>query len=141
MTELELMASLAEHTQNASVKESFMLAVLIIIAAGFLAEKIIAWRTGRRAMVIQPDQDREAKVRKALDIVTKEDADGLPLMLSLPRLLRDFTKAIERLDTSVRHLANHNSELLQTIHQATLASKKASEDAKDAAESARDKIH
>lgn len=122
MNESEVLVKLAENVQNASVRDTVLLLVVILIAVGYLAEKIIRLKSLKKETGCSEE---------AMAIITQKDSDGLPILLSIPRMLRDFTKVIERLDGSVRQLANHNTELLKSIYDESKTARNYAEETKE----------
>lgn len=92
-----------EYLQTSSQRETFI-AVLVGVAATVWIIKQL-W-----PMVVKKKEPHEDTEKEAMRIITAKDQDNQYMLLSIPRLLRDFTTALVSYQTDMRQLVNHQQE-------------------------------
>ena len=109
--EQELVNMLASALQQSEA--AFSMTDLFAIMSMMVIAMVALWR-----FVIQPARTKNGNggtkdvqlANRAHALIVKEDRDGVPHILSIPKTLKEFTKVMQQ-------LANHNMERLEEIQK------------------------
>lgn len=110
---------LAQASSNRDLFLSFVIGSAVIIYAVKTLYPILRKKDGQKS-----DDMTIGDAKRAFEIITHEDADGQVLLLSIPRILRDFSNTVVSLEQSIRRLVNHqedtnkfNARIIEKMHE------------------------
>jgi len=103
-----------KNLQEVKQSDALMMAIMMVGVAVYMVKHLVMPMLDRRN---GNGGKIDAKLaNEAHSITAHRDTDGVPMLLSIPKMLREFTDIMKDHSKAMEKLANHNTELLKEIH-------------------------